>query len=838
MGLPKLRLGLRFKMAAYISLLVILTAAVLGWFLVQREVEGLDRHLEEKGKLLARSVANASEYGVITGDREMFRNIIEGLTQETDVAYCIIYDIEGKILAGTPARPNLIDGISQTAALTVRANALSTKDLLIQSFTKDKTRTPVYDIAVPIMIRREPERAGEELMFEMVEDVSEEVKIEKIGVARIGVSLDKMNEAIAESRRTILEVTALVVSLAIVATVFLVRRVVDPVRQLVAATERVAAGDLDRPVAIETNDEIGELGASFNKMTEDLKRYRTEIEQHSRTLEQKVEERTGALRLMNEEMHETNRELEKVSRHKSEFLANMSHELRTPLNAIIGFSEILYDQSFGELNEKQLSYAQNVVTSGKHLLQLINEILDLAKVESGKMILHLESFPVAGAITEIAALAGGLASEKEVTVRRRLSPDLTTITADRKKFKQIFYNLLSNAIKFTPDGGWVEISSAVVGDFEHTDDDRFVGRRNARFCVSDNGIGIDEEDQESIFQEFQQLDASYSREYEGTGLGLALTKKLIELHGGSIWLESEKGKGSSFYFTIPLTEQDAAEPPEEPVDRRPAESEAASVPGDEGGKGVVLVVEDDQRSFELIATYLEEAGYEVIHAATGEQALRAAHANRPTIIALDIILPDMDGWSVLQRLKASDETSHIPVVITSVVQDEDTAFSLGASDYIVKPVSRRELIGCVERLREIAEKARISNILIVDDDRSFVDALTSTLEGESFSVARAYTGLQGIELASRQRPDLIFIDLILPDMSGFDVIEFLKMSESTKEIPIIIITDKDLTPEEKDQLNGKIEAAAGKGRDGKHDFLSEIRRVERLVTAKKGGTLR
>jgi DNA-binding response OmpR family regulator/nitrogen-specific signal transduction histidine kinase len=540
------------------------------------------------------------------------------------------------------------------------------------------------------------------------------------------------------------------------------------------------------------------------------------------------------LRLSNEELLEANRELERVSRHKSAFLANMSHELRTPLNAIIGFSEILHDQSFGELNEKQLSYAQNVVTAGKHLLQLINQILDLAKVESGKMTLNLESFPVSGAIAEIAGMARGLAAKKDITVRHRLSPEITTITADRKKFTQIFNNLLGNAIKFTAVGGWVEISSSVIGEYELAGGGQVVQKSSAEFCVKDNGIGIAEEDREDIFLEFRQLDASHSREYEGTGLGLALTKKLIELHGGSIWVESEKGKGCSFYFTVPLAEEDLDHSLEAPEKAGRAQAGPARAPREKAAKDIVLVVEDDRRSFELMATYLEEAGYEVVRAATGAQALRAARQNRPALIALDIILPDIDGWTVLQRLKAQDETSHIPVVITSVLQDEDTAFSLGASDYIVKPVTRKELVECVERLGENAASVRIVEILVVDDDEDFVNVLASTLEGESFSVAKAYTGLQGIEHAAREKPDLIFLDLLLPDISGFEVVEFLKMNESTKEIPIIIVTGKDLTPEEKQQLNGKIEAAARKGHHGKNDFLGEIKRVERLASARKG----
>jgi signal transduction histidine kinase/DNA-binding response OmpR family regulator len=573
-------------------------------------------------------------------------------------------------------------------------------------------------------------------------------------------------------------------------------------------------------------------------MTEDLKRYRDEISEYSRTLKQKVEERTKALRLMNEELHSTNKELEKVSKLKSEFLANMSHELRTPLNAIIGFSEILFDQSFGGLNEKQSSYAQNVVVSGKHLLQLINEILDLAKVESGKMSLQLETFPVPGAMAEIVSLVRGLAAKKEIKITQNLSPKLFSMTADRKKFKQIFYNLLSNAIKFTPDGGVVGISADVVGDFDLSEGEQFVLKPNVEFCVSDNGIGIDEADQEQIFQEFQQADATHARQYEGTGLGLALTKKLVELHGGSIWVESEKDKGSSFYFTLPLAEGDIKEPQKALEQTERPEAGDVAPEKESRRQDTVLVVEDDIQSFELMSTYLEDAGYRVVHAATGEEALATARAIRPSIIALDIILPDKDGWWVLQELKASPRTMHIPVVIVSVLQDEETAFSMGAADYIVKPVSREDLLERVEALRHVFVEGRISDILIVDDDENFVEILASMLEEESYSVMKAYTGVEGIALASRKKPDLIFLDLILPDLSGFEVAEFLKMEEATRDIPIVVVTAKDITEEEKSMLDGKIEAAARKGNHAKLDFLEEIRRVERLAAAKEGGAQR
>jgi len=826
------RFGLRFKITAYISLVVILTAAILGWFLVRRQVNEIAGHLKEKGAVLGRNVASASEYGVLTNNNTIIENIIDGLANEKDVVYCIIYDVNGKPLSSTTSLPRDIDGISPAAAFEVTERALKTDRLLIQSFTEDERQTPVYDIAAPIFTEKSPSLSGEEVLLGLGEDDVEAIQ-EKIGVARIGISLEEMNKEIRMARRTIAEVTLTVVIFAIAVTVFLVRLIVNPVRQLAAATQRVASGDLDKPVVINTNDEIGELGASFNKMTEDLKRYRNELREYSRTLEQKVEVRTKELRLINEELHRTNRQLEAVSKLKSEFLANMSHELRTPLNAIIGFSEILCDQAFGVLNDKQMKYAHNVVVSGKHLLILINEILDLAKVESGKMDLHPESFSVETAMTEIINFARGLASRKDITIRRRFSPKLVTITADLKKFKQIFYNLLSNAIKFTPEGGTVEVTSDLVGDFEASGEEGFVRRRYAEFCVKDNGIGIDTADQERIFGEFQQVDGSYSRQYEGTGLGLALTKKLVELHGGSIWVESEKGKGSAFYWTLPVTDVDIVEPVKETTGKSSSRTNGNLLKPASTEQKAALVIDDDPISAELLRTYLEEAGYRVLISASGKEGIEIARSTHPSVITLDLILPDSDGWHILRELKTLKETADIPVIIASVLQDEKAGADLGASGYVVKPISRAQLIARIDAVRNGKEHEHVSNVLVVDTDEQFCESLGSVLEDRAFTVSRAHSGVEGIELIMKNTPDLIFLDIKLSDISGMELIEFLKMDEKTKDIPIIVLSDQDLSNEEKNLLSGKVEAIAKKEQGTRCGFFSEVDKVESLIRSRK-----
>jgi signal transduction histidine kinase/CheY-like chemotaxis protein len=825
--------GLRFKITAYISLIVILTAAVLGWFLVRRQVHEISGHLKEKGAVLGRNVASASEYGVLTGNNTIIDNIIDGLIKEKDVVYCIIYNIDGKPLASTKTLPRHISGISPTAAYEITERALKTDSLLIQSYTKDERETPVYDIAAPIIMEKTPALSGEEVILGVGEHNEAQPIQEKIGVTRIGISLEEMNKEISLARRTIAGVTLSVALLAIAVTIFLVGLIVNPVRQLAAATQRVASGDLDKPVIIRTNDEIGELGSSFNKMTEDLKRYRNELKEYNRTLEHKVEERTKALRLMNEELYRANRQLEAVSNMKSEFLANMSHELRTPLNAIIGFSEVLCEQAFGNLNDKQLKYANNVVNSGKHLLHLINEILDLAKVESGKMDLHPEVFAVNNAIAELVTFAQGLAVKKEITIRRRFSPKLLTINADLKKFKQIFYNLLSNAIKFTPEGGTIEIITDCVGDFEMSGNDQFIRRRYAEFCVKDNGIGISEEDKQRVFKEFQQVDGSYSRQYEGTGLGLALTKKLVELHGGSIWVESERGKGSAFYFTIPIAETDLSVGQEDAVKAVGSGALAGYLTSLSSEKGAVMVVDDDPQSIELLKKYLQEAGYRVVVASNGNEALNLAQTLKPSVITLDIVLPGKDGWQTLRELKANPQTAGIPVIIVSVLQDDGSEADSDVAGYLVKPISRDDLLGQLESVLEKQSNGHEANILIVDSDIQFATLLSSQLEGRSFSVSQANSGLQGLEAILTRKPDLIFLDIGLTDISGIELIEFLRMDENTKDIPIIAVTEHDLSEVEKQALDGRIEVVTKKSMHTDYDFLSEIMRIEHIIKARK-----
>lgn len=498
-----------------------------------------------------------------------------------------------------------------------------------------------------------------------------------------------------------------------------------------------------------------------------------------------------------------NKKIEAANKAKSEFLANMSHELRTPLNAIIGFSEVLRDKLCGDLNEEQMEFVTDIHSSGQHLLQMINDILDLSKVESGRLELRYEGFEVRKAIDAVLITLKGLASKKSLTIEKIHHNSIDCIFADLIKFKQILYNLLSNAIKFTPEHGKIIIYTAAM----KTEKD-FIEVK-----VTDTGIGIATEDYPKIFVEFSQVDSSYSRKYEGTGLGLALTKKLVEMHGGKIGFESKVGIGSTFYFTMPA----------KPSVRVKTEKEDVLFPEKPSGYETVLVVEDDPKTSELLCVFLNKSGYKTITAFDGEEALQKARIFKPFAITLDVMLPKKDGWEVLKELKEDNDVKDIPVLVLSIVDDKDIGFGLGAADYLCKPVSRSELLSKLAsyKLPPVVNNSH-TRVLIVDDEQKSVELLSALLISEGYEVLEAYGGKEGINKAFQYKPDLIFLDLMMPEVSGFDVVDKLKTSPETNTIPIIVITAMDLTPEDKEKLNHCVSLVMKKGTYSKERFLSDI----------------
>ncbi|WP_309714533.1 ATP-binding protein [Armatimonas sp.] len=378
---------------------------------------------------------------------------------------------------------------------------------------------------------------------------------------------------------------------------------------------------------------------------------------------------------------------EEANRAKSQFLANMSHELRTPLNAIIGFSEILHDRTFGELTPKQERYVGNILSSGRHLLQLINDILDLSKIEAGRVQLEYAAFSPLTAVRTVDNLVKALLQKKNITLEVEGGTTLPPLIADQAKFKQVLYNLISNAIKFTPENGNVMVALSTVGNGTLLQVD-----------VKDTGIGIKQEDQDRIFREFEQVDNSYSRQQQGTGLGLALVKKFIEMHGGRIWVSSGgEGKGSTFSFTVPFGPEDSGPSPERGRTTRTSKLEsAASV----SAKPMALVVESNAASAERLTYQLQEGGYDVARASNGKVALTLAQELKPTVITLEVELEGEDGWEVLRQLKADEALKSIPVVVVSETKDSERARELGAAELVAKPVEAETLLRTLTNVRQ------------------------------------------------------------------------------------------------------------------------------------------
>ena len=653
---------------------------------------------------------------------------------------------------------------------------------------------------------------------------------------------------------------------------------------------------------------MNKIAKHTNDMLDNLEKMYARISNLSKELEQKVASRTMMLQSRTLLLERANRELQELDRLKSSFLANMSHELRTPMNSILGYTELMLDRVDGEINEEQEKSLLKVENNAKHLLELINDILNMSKIESGKIELYIEKVDIKELLNSVAAFFQPSLLSKKIYLNFDFAEDLPPVFVDEDKVRQIFNNLLSNALKFTSHGGiTIHIKPSTQGIISGGEP-LFL-----EICVEDTGIGIKQDDISKIFNKFSQIDVSSTRQYEGTGLGLSITRGLVVLHKGTIWAESEYGKGTRLYFTLPTQEKVLEKPDETIIDQRMAEDladyfdkpvdlflkepsyvgkpvqcwkylhcgqsscpaydskesrcwliagthckghEVISFPrkaeyckcceiienllfeadgpqeielekvefeqdsnaADTVRKKNILAVDDNPEVIELIRKNIG-IDYEVIGQLSAEGVVEMAKKIKPDAITLDIMMPQKNGWQVLQDLKKDPATEDIPVIILSIVDEKKTGINLGAAEYLVKPINKNVLL---HTLTKIEKRTRIKNILIVDNESDTVDALCGILR-TIYNVTVVSTTKEAIEAITGSIPDLIVLNPIVPDKDGFSLIEYIKKEKKIRHIPIILVTHKDLSEEYLKKLDGQIQATLNKGTLSAQELFEELK---------------
>jgi signal transduction histidine kinase/CheY-like chemotaxis protein len=576
--------------------------------------------------------------------------------------------------------------------------------------------------------------------------------------ADVVANIEASGEAYRTSRAIVIAVALGAIALALILGRTISLSLIGPIREIDTRLNEIASGDFTQRAKVGNRDELGALAANVNRTSEQL----------------------GDLY----------RQLELASEHKSAFLASMSHELRTPLNAIIGYSEMLYETAQDEGQDEFLPDLAKIRDAGRHLLGLINDILDLSKIEAGKMDLYLEDVDLAGLMEEVRSIIEPLAAANENRLEVVSPPALGTLRTDRTKLKQSLLNLLSNAGKFTHEGR--------IG-FEVRP-----GAGEISFIVSDTGIGMTEEQQGRLFQAFSQADASTTRRYGGTGLGLAITKYFCEMLGGSIAVESAPGRGSTFTITLP--------------DRDRTVRAAPALPEGAEDAPLVMIVDDDPNARDLLAATVRREGYRVIEATDGDTALAIAREWHPDAVTLDVLMPRMDGWAVLTAFKSDPELAEIPVIIVTVLADRGIAVSLGAAEFLTKPIDRARLAATI---RQHVYGSGV--VLVVDDEAESRNLARRHLDRLGWEVAEAEDGAGALLwLSQNPRPVMILLDLVMPGMNGFAFLEEIARHAEWRGIPIVILTAMPLGAAERELLAGRTREVIAKGAD---DLAQVLRRI-------------
>ena len=590
------------------------------------------------------------------------------------------------------------------------------------------------------------------------------------------------------------------------------KQIADPILVL-SQTARTISLDKDYTIRLD-NDQGGELGvltASLNDMLSEIQMRDIQLVDYKDHLEDQVAQRSEQLLRVNAQLQVEKDRAEEASHTKSAFLANMSHELRTPLNAILLYSEILIDEVTERGHAVLTDDLNKIQIAGKHLLSLIDDILDLSKIEAGRMTIYVEEVDVPALITGVQSMVAPLIARNRNRLEIHSDPAITTLRTDHKRLKQTLFNLLDNASKFTKDG-------TVSLTLRFDQNPRFV-----EFIVRDTGIGMSEAQVDRIFQEFTQADESTTRKFGGTGLGLTLSRKFSEMLGGTIKVESEEGVGSTFTLRVPCTADLASGSTFIPAKFEPVSH-----------RGRVLIIDDDPAMREAVSRMLTKDGFWAVVAANGVDGLALARSIKPDVITLDIAMPGMDGWDVLSVLKADPELHDIPVVLITMMDGREKGYALGASEYLQKPVPRDDLLKLMERYA--VAKACLP-VLVVEDDKAIRDGLERILLADGWEVECAGDGLEALEIMERQKPSTILLDLMMPHMDGFKLIAEMQERSDWSLIPIIILTATELTAAELERLQApQVQRVMKKGAFSKENLMTAVRELTlRCVADPKDG---
>ena len=568
---------------------------------------------------------------------------------------------------------------------------------------------------------------------------------------------------------------------------------------LESGARRIGQGDFKHRINLGGRDELTELATAFNQMSERLLAARDRVE----------EARAAA---------------EHANQAKSSFLANMSHELRTPMNAIIGYTEMLTEDAEDLGQDDFIPDLNKILAAGKHLLALINDVLDLSKIEAGKMTLFLEEFEVESLIDDVTTTIQPLVDKNGNRLIVDIDPKAGILKADETKVRQMLFNLLSNASKFTERG-------AITLEARRKDRG---GVDWLAFKVIDTGIGMSGEQMAKVFEEFTQADSSTTRKFGGTGLGLTISKKFCQLMGGDITVESEEGRGTTFTVELPAVVRENPQDAEPPVVEPATSSSAASGSESTASAETVLVIDDDSTSLDLTRRFLTREGFSVRAAENGIQGLALAKELRPAAITLDVMMPGMDGWAVLTALKKDPETADIPVIMLTMLDEKEMGFALGASEYMSKPIDRERLTSYLDRYLA-SSRAGVGRILVVDDEAETRELLRRGLEKNGWSIDEAENGLVALARLNDLVPDLILLDLVMPQMDGYDFLAELRQTGEWQSIPVVVVTAQDLTVEERARLDGQVEAVLKKGAYSRESLLSELRDLVADSIARSAG---